>query len=309
MSTSRTTRAPRAANPVSRRAVLQASLLGATGLLGGCSTFAAGVAGTPVAPGTVTTGTSSAAATACACRDGDVPQEPPEDGVAGGHAHLGQPLLHQARPSTIGDQAAQRRGVAPDPDEDVQQADLLQELTPTTSPGTACRPTSSTPGLQAGLVDGKIYAIPIDTHPLVLFYNTKICGEAGLLDSDGKLKPLEGREVRRRAGEGEAGHRAVRRHARHQRRYRLPVALLPDVVRAAGRRGTRRQRHEDRARRRQGQAGPHLHADLSVEKKLHARRRRLLRARSRCSSTGRPASTSTASGRSPRCRPPSCRSA
>src|SRR5262245_23950223 len=44
----------------------------------------------------------------------------------------------------------------------------------------------------AGLIDGKIYAIPIDTHPFVLFYNTKICDEAGLLDAKGNLKPIKG---------------------------------------------------------------------------------------------------------------------
>jgi multiple sugar transport system substrate-binding protein len=45
---------------------------------------------------------------------------------------------------------------------------------------------------KAGLVDGKIYAIPLDTHPFVCFYNTAVCKKAGLLDSSGKLKPLEG---------------------------------------------------------------------------------------------------------------------
>jgi multiple sugar transport system substrate-binding protein len=44
----------------------------------------------------------------------------------------------------------------------------------------------------AGLVDGRIYAIPLDTHPFVCFYNTEVCKKAGLLDSDGKLKPIEG---------------------------------------------------------------------------------------------------------------------
>lgn len=48
---------------------------------------------------------------------------------------------------------------------------------------------------EAGLIDGKIYAIPIDTHPFVLFYNTKICDEAGLLDSSGRLKPIEGADA------------------------------------------------------------------------------------------------------------------
>jgi multiple sugar transport system substrate-binding protein len=44
-------------------------------------------------------------------------------------------------------------------------------------------------------VDGKSYAVPLDTHPFVLFYNTKICKKAGLLDSDGKLAPLESKEA------------------------------------------------------------------------------------------------------------------
>jgi multiple sugar transport system substrate-binding protein len=44
---------------------------------------------------------------------------------------------------------------------------------------------------EAGLVNGKAYAIPLDTHPFVLFYNTDICKKAGLLDGD-QLRPLEG---------------------------------------------------------------------------------------------------------------------
>jgi multiple sugar transport system substrate-binding protein len=44
---------------------------------------------------------------------------------------------------------------------------------------------------EAGLVDGKVYAIPLDTHPFVMFYNTDLCKKAGLLDSDGKLAPMD----------------------------------------------------------------------------------------------------------------------
>ena len=39
---------------------------------------------------------------------------------------------------------------------------------------------------------GEIYAIPIDTHPQVMFYNTEIVKEAGLLDASGELVTLEG---------------------------------------------------------------------------------------------------------------------
>ena len=40
--------------------------------------------------------------------------------------------------------------------------------------------------------NGQVYAIPLDTHPFVMYYNTEICRKAGLLGSDGKLKPLVG---------------------------------------------------------------------------------------------------------------------
>ncbi|MFC7303767.1 extracellular solute-binding protein [Streptomyces monticola] len=43
-----------------------------------------------------------------------------------------------------------------------------------------------------GTIDGKQYAVPLDTHPLVLYYQTEICAEAGLLDSDGRLQTLRG---------------------------------------------------------------------------------------------------------------------
>ena len=39
-------------------------------------------------------------------------------------------------------------------------------------------------------LDGRLYAVPIDAHPMVLFVNTDVCGEAGLLDASGALKPL-----------------------------------------------------------------------------------------------------------------------
>ncbi|MEV4706873.1 extracellular solute-binding protein [Actinoplanes sp. NPDC049316] len=47
---------------------------------------------------------------------------------------------------------------------------------------------------QAGLVDGRTYAIPLDTHPFVMFYNTDVCEKAGLLDSSGALSPLDSPE-------------------------------------------------------------------------------------------------------------------
>jgi multiple sugar transport system substrate-binding protein len=46
--------------------------------------------------------------------------------------------------------------------------------------------------LQAARRDGKVFAVPLDVHPLVLYYNTDLCGKAGLLDSSGKLVDIDG---------------------------------------------------------------------------------------------------------------------
>ena len=40
--------------------------------------------------------------------------------------------------------------------------------------------------------DGKQYAVPLDTHPIVLYYNKDILAKAGLLDDKGKPKGLDG---------------------------------------------------------------------------------------------------------------------
>jgi multiple sugar transport system substrate-binding protein len=42
-------------------------------------------------------------------------------------------------------------------------------------------------------VDGTTYAVPLDTHPFVLFYNRTLAEKAGLAEGDG-LKPMNGSE-------------------------------------------------------------------------------------------------------------------
>jgi multiple sugar transport system substrate-binding protein len=39
-------------------------------------------------------------------------------------------------------------------------------------------------------VDGTTYAVPLDTHPFVLYYNRQLAEKAGLTDSSGGLKPM-----------------------------------------------------------------------------------------------------------------------
>jgi multiple sugar transport system substrate-binding protein len=42
-------------------------------------------------------------------------------------------------------------------------------------------------------VDGRVYAVPLDTHPFVMFYNTDLAKKAGLVRGDG-LKPMKGKD-------------------------------------------------------------------------------------------------------------------
>ncbi|MDO5663604.1 MAG: sugar ABC transporter substrate-binding protein, partial [Brachybacterium sp.] len=45
---------------------------------------------------------------------------------------------------------------------------------------------------EAQQVDGQNIAIPLDTHPFVLFFNREVCEEADLVESDGRLTNLDG---------------------------------------------------------------------------------------------------------------------
>lgn len=74
-------------------------------------------------------------------------------------------------------------------------AGLVEELhqTELDSVGMTADKFSSRPW-QAGLVDGRVYALPLDTHPFVMFYNTDVCKKAGLLQG-GKLAPMDSPEA------------------------------------------------------------------------------------------------------------------
>jgi multiple sugar transport system substrate-binding protein len=93
-------------------------------------------------------------------------------------------------------------------------ADLLEELRPADLARHGISADKFTArAWQAGLVDGKAYAIPIDTHPFVMFYNTDICAKAGLLDAAGALLPLDTPEkfvdAMRRAKDASGGYGGV----------------------------------------------------------------------------------------------------
>jgi multiple sugar transport system substrate-binding protein len=71
-------------------------------------------------------------------------------------------------------------------------AGLLQPFTPEDLARHGMEPDKFvTRALERSTVDGQIYAIPLDTHPFVMFYNTEICEQAGLLDDNGELMSLD----------------------------------------------------------------------------------------------------------------------
>jgi multiple sugar transport system substrate-binding protein len=185
--------------PVSRRSMLRgAAGLGVAALAGCSSPVGAGIAGTAVSPGTVDYWNLFGGG------DG-VRMQQMEDGYR--HSHPGTPL--QAVTLAWGNPYYTKLSLATvgrkPPDVAVShltrmktlvQAGLLQELHPDDLARHGMTPDKfNQRAWQSGLVNGKVYAIPIDTHPLVLFYNTKLCGQAGLLDADGNLKPITGQEA------------------------------------------------------------------------------------------------------------------
>ena len=171
-------------------------MVGAGGLaLGGCGTLAAGVTGTPVAPGTVTFwdlfGGGDGVRMAQMLQTFE--KDHPEIGLQHVTLTWGNPYYTKVSLSTIGDQP---------PDVGVSHASrlspfvdggLLQELTPDALAKHGLTPDKfDQKALQACTLNGKLYAVPLDTHPFVLFYNTDICKKAGLLDASGNLRSMDG---------------------------------------------------------------------------------------------------------------------
>ena len=134
-----------------------------------------------------------------------------------------------------------------------------------------------------------MYAIPLDTHPFVLFYNTEVCEKAGLLDSDGQLKPIEGEDAfvdaLRRAKEVTGAYGAT--HGINAdppspwRVFQTFYSQLGGEVLADD--GTSVVLDDAKAR------GARLHARADRREGADPQPPSTTRARSRCSPTGRPA--------------------
>jgi multiple sugar transport system substrate-binding protein len=74
-------------------------------------------------------------------------------------------------------------------------AGLVQELTPELLAPHGITPDKFEPAVwEQGQFEGRQYAIPLDTHPFVLYYNTDLAERADLLGDDGRLRPLRGEQ-------------------------------------------------------------------------------------------------------------------
>ncbi|MEA2135542.1 MAG: multiple sugar transport system substrate-binding protein [Solirubrobacteraceae bacterium] len=72
-------------------------------------------------------------------------------------------------------------------------AGLVTELTPELLAKHGITPDKFEPTVwKRGQFQGKQYAIPLDTHPFVLYYNTELAKKADLLGEDGRLRSLNG---------------------------------------------------------------------------------------------------------------------
>jgi len=191
------------AGGLSRRALLRGGLavggLGAAAGLSGCSSpLAAGLAGSPLNTGTVTFWNLFGGG------DG-VRLQTMLDQYSANHGPSslqsatfawGNPYYTKVSLATIGDKP---------PDVAVahltRAANLAEAglLTPITADMLSLVDLTSTDFnqkvWQAQKVNGQDWVVPLDTHPFVMFYNTDVCEKAGLLDSDGKLKEIQGQEA------------------------------------------------------------------------------------------------------------------
>ncbi|GAA0956547.1 extracellular solute-binding protein [Virgisporangium aurantiacum] len=185
-------------HPLTRRGLLRASLLGAgAAALGtaGCSEVGAGLANTELDPGSISYWNLFGGGDGVRMQqmlDGYRKANPGTD-LEAVTLSWGNPYYTKLSLSTVGDQPPHVAVSHLTRMKTLVQADLLQELKPEDLDRHGMSPDKfNRRAWDAGLVDGKAYAIPIDTHPFVLFYNTDICEKAGLLDGNKNLKEIKG---------------------------------------------------------------------------------------------------------------------
>jgi len=191
------------AGGLSRRALLRGGLavggLGAAAGLSGCSSpLAAGLAGSPLNPGTLTFWNLFGGGDGVRLQTmlDKYSSDTGPNSLQSATFAWGNPYYTKVSLATIGNKP---------PDVAVahltRAANLAEAglLTPVTADMLSLVGLTSTDFnqkvWQTQKVNGQDWVVPLDTHPFVMFYNTDVCEKAGLLDTDGKLKPIQGQEA------------------------------------------------------------------------------------------------------------------
>ncbi len=188
---------------VSRRTLLRSAAfatagLGAVSALGGCgSPLAAGLAGAALDPGTVTFWNLFGGGDGARLQvmlDAYQATHGPSSLTASTFA-WGDPYYSKLTLATVGNKAPSVAVSHLTRMQNLAAADLLTPITEDmlSSVGLAASDFNQNAWSNQKR-DGRNYAIPLDTHPFVLFYNVDVCRKAGLLTSDGALKPIEGQQ-------------------------------------------------------------------------------------------------------------------
>lgn len=194
-------RSPGGERRTSRRRVLRdgigvAAGLGLAGGLSGCgSAFSAGMTGSELAPGTITYWNlfSGGDGGRMITMENGYRKSKGSAKLQAATFAWGNPYYTKVSLATVG-------GAPPDVavshlsrEKNLAEARLIDEISDDRLGLVGLKPSDFNPKpWQNQKVDGKTYAIPLDIHPFVLYYNIDVCQKAGLLDSDGKLKPING---------------------------------------------------------------------------------------------------------------------
>ena len=189
---------------LSRRSLLKGALGTAAGTavvggLSGCGTaFSAGLTGSELAPGTLTYWNLFGGGDGVRMQTMEAAYAAQQGGPSSLQAATftwGNPYYTKVTLATIG-------GAPPDVavshltrEKNLARAGLLTEITDDMLALVGLSPADfNSTAWETQKVDGKSYAIPLDTHPFVLYYNRDVCDKAGLLNSDGSLKEIKGTE-------------------------------------------------------------------------------------------------------------------
>jgi multiple sugar transport system substrate-binding protein len=186
---------------LSRRAFLRGSAGAAAGLalaggLSGCgSALSAGLAGSALAPGTVTWWNLFGGGDGARMQimEDNYTKSSGASPLQAATFTWGNPYYTKVSLATLGDAPPDVAAAHLTRQANLARAGLLSEITDDMLALVGLRASDFDPKPYNALkVDGKSYAVAFDTHPFVLYYNVDVCDKAGLLDSDGNLKPIEG---------------------------------------------------------------------------------------------------------------------